>query len=78
MRGDVGHGVPPSAARRRSPTSARRPFDAVVSDMRMPGMDGAELLAQVHERCPQRRIILSGSHRAEDAHARAPQSPTSC
>jgi|CXWL01.1.fsa_nt_gi HD-like signal output (HDOD) protein len=37
------------------------PFDVVVSDMRMPGMDGAQLLNEVQRRHPQTvRIILSG------------------
>jgi HD-like signal output (HDOD) protein len=37
------------------------PFDVVVSDMRMPGMDGAQLLNEVMKRCPQSvRIVLSG------------------
>ena len=36
-------------------------FDIVVSDMRMPGMNGAELLMQVKERSPHcLRIVLSG------------------
>jgi HD-like signal output (HDOD) protein len=38
-----------------------RPFDVVVSDMRMPGMDGAIFLSQVQEFHPQIvRIVLSG------------------
>jgi HD-like signal output (HDOD) protein/CheY-like chemotaxis protein len=37
------------------------PFDVIVTDMRMPGMDGAKLLAHVRELHPQVvRIVLSG------------------
>jgi HD-like signal output (HDOD) protein/ActR/RegA family two-component response regulator len=40
---------------------AEQPFDVVVSDMRMPGMDGGQLLALVRQRYPRTaRIILSG------------------
>jgi len=38
-----------------------QPFDVVVSDMRMPGMDGATLLDHVSKRQPDTiRVILSG------------------
>ena len=37
------------------------PFDVVVSDMRMPGIDGAALLSRVREKYPEVvRIVLSG------------------
>jgi HD-like signal output (HDOD) protein/CheY-like chemotaxis protein len=40
---------------------AENPIDVVVSDMRMPGMDGAQLLHEIRDRYPQIvRIILSG------------------
>ncbi|KKK95767.1 hypothetical protein LCGC14_2669500, partial [marine sediment metagenome] len=36
-------------------------FDVVVTDMRMPGMDGSQLLVEVMRRCPATvRMILSG------------------
>lgn len=40
---------------------ARAPFDLCISDMRMPVIDGADLLAQIKQRYPQTaRIVLSG------------------
>jgi len=45
----------------------RHSIDVVVSDMRMPGMDGADLLGRVRERSPNTtRIVLSG-HAREDS-----------
>jgi HD-like signal output (HDOD) protein len=44
-------------------------FDVVISDMRMPGMDGATLLGHIRDRFPgSARIILSGY--SEDSMAR--------
>ena len=44
----------------------QQPFDILVSDMRMPGMDGAELLDQVRKRWPEMlRFALSGQSEQE-------------
>ena len=42
-------------------TMESNPIDIIVSDMRMPGMDGAQLLLEVQQRFPQSiRIMLTG------------------
>lgn len=41
-------------------------FDAVITDMRMPSMDGAELLGRIKQRHPEAiRIVLSGQSEKE-------------
>lgn len=48
-----------------------RPCDVIVSDLQMPGMDGADLLSTVADRLPDSvRIVLSGAA-SEDTVARA-------
>jgi len=49
------------------------PFDVVVSDMRMPGMDGATLLEHVKRESPRTaRIVLSGYAKMEAAYRALP------
>jgi HD-like signal output (HDOD) protein len=51
----------------------RWPFDVIVSDLRMPGMDGATLLRHVTDRFPSViRIVLSGNTELEVAHRAVP------
>lgn len=46
----------------------RRPFDVVVCDMRMPGIDGGALLRHIREERPETvRIVLSGHTELEAA-----------
>jgi YesN/AraC family two-component response regulator len=45
---------------------AREPFDLIVTDMRMPGMNGVALLREVQRLYPAtERIVLSGYAEAE-------------
>ncbi|MBI3418351.1 MAG: HDOD domain-containing protein [Verrucomicrobia bacterium] len=48
--------------------AAQKPFDAIVADLAMPGMDGAQLLTKVLNRLPRTvRILLSGQDDRESA-----------
>ncbi|HIE37870.1 MAG TPA: response regulator [Anaerolineales bacterium] len=49
---------------------ARRHFDLVVTDLRMPGMDGLELMQQVKETHPQTRTILITAYGSEEVEAK--------
>lgn len=39
-----------------------RPFDAVLTDVRMPGLDGMELLERIKERTPELPVVLITAH----------------
>ena len=44
----------------------KRDFDLVVTDLRMPGMDGLEVIQKIHERHPMVPVILITSYGNED------------
>ena len=46
---------------------ARRMPDAIVSDIRMPGIDGLDLLKQIHENSPELPVIIMTAHSDLDA-----------
>jgi two-component system sensor histidine kinase/response regulator len=48
-----------------------REYDAIVSDIKMPGMDGLALLAQIRERRPGIPTLLITGHGEDDLAARA-------
>ena len=41
---------------------AKAPPSAILTDIRMPGMDGLGLLAQVRQTCPQVPVIIMTAH----------------
>ncbi len=47
--------------------------DVLVSDIRMPGIDGIELLQQVHSKCPDLPVIIMTAHSDLDAAVNAYQ-----
>jgi len=41
---------------------ASQHFDLVITDLRMPGMNGLELMEQVRSRCPHTSLIMMTAH----------------
>src|SRR2546425_1278208 len=50
---------------------AARDYDAIVTDIKMPGMDGFALLAQIHARRPDTPILMITGHGEYDLAVRA-------
>jgi CheY-like chemotaxis protein/predicted regulator of Ras-like GTPase activity (Roadblock/LC7/MglB family) len=47
------------------------PYDLVISDLRMPGLDGLQLLERVKEKYPNTRFILMTAYGSDEVEARA-------
>ena len=50
-----------------------RPFDVLVTDLHMPGMDGLELAATLRESDPELPVLLVTAHATVDSAVRAVQ-----
>jgi CheY-like chemotaxis protein len=48
-----------------------RPYDLVISDLRMPGIDGLQLLERVKDRHPETRFVLMTAYGSDEVEARA-------
>ena len=49
----------------------RAPVDVVVTDLKMPGMDGLDLLTQVHARDPDIAVLVITAYGSEESAAEA-------
>jgi two-component system, NtrC family, response regulator HydG len=43
-----------------------QPFDCVITDIRMPGMDGVDLFHQIHDRLPELPVILMTAYASDE------------
>jgi CheY-like chemotaxis protein len=48
-----------------------QPYDLVISDLRMPGIDGLDLLREIREKNPDTRLILMTAYGSDDVEADA-------
>ncbi|NIN63644.1 MAG: response regulator [Anaerolineae bacterium] len=48
-----------------------QPYDLVISDLRMPGIDGLDLLRKIREKNPDTRLILMTAYGSDDVEADA-------
>ncbi|MFO1477160.1 MAG: sigma-54 dependent transcriptional regulator [Verrucomicrobiota bacterium] len=54
--------------------AASRDFDLVLSDMKLPGLDGLDLVRELHRRKPRLPIVLMTAHGTSDTAIQATQS----
>lgn len=50
---------------------ATQPYDLVISDLRMPGIDGLQLIERVKQKYPRTRFILMTAYGTDEVEARA-------
>ena len=50
---------------------ATQPYDLVISDLRMPGIDGLQLIERVKEKYPRTRFVLMTAYGSDEVEARA-------
>src|SRR5262249_58077761 len=58
--------VPVGSVREGLRRLTSEPFDALVTDLRMPDVDGLDLLAQAKKAAPERPVIVMTAHGAVD------------
>lgn len=56
---------------------SREPFDAIISDLRLPGVDGLEVLRAARRRQPGARLLLVTAY-ADERHERALRATDAC
>lgn len=54
------------AAARDLIQSQQPPFDLVVTDLKMPGVSGTDIIVAAKERCVTTKVFVSSGHAAED------------